>query len=360
MASIRKRMRKDGSASYRVEVRLKGFPPQRATFHRLTDAKRWVQDTESAIRDRRYFKTAQARKHTLAELIDKYVGDVLPTMPKARNREQQLGWWRASIGAHTLADIEPTMIADYRSKLLTQVNSKGVVRSPATVNRYMAAISHALTVAVTDWGWLEANPMRNVKRCQEPEGRVRFLSEDNDGIEGELTRLLRACKVSGNAYLYPVVVLAVATGMRKGEIMALTWGDVDLRQGRILLTNTKNGERRVVPIGGKALTVLKEHAQVRRIDTPLLFPSRNKPDKPIDLRKPFSVALKEAGIEDFRFHDLRHSTASYLTMNGATAIEVAALLGHKTLQMTKRYAHLSEAHSAAVVGGLDKRLFGDE
>jgi integrase len=228
-----------------------------------------------------------------------------------------------------------------------------------------------LNVAVEEWGWLEDSPMRKVSSLTEPRGRVRFLGEDTispDGetIDGERTRLLKACQESSNPYLYPVVVLALSTGMRQGEIMGLSWDDVDLHQGRITLHETKNGERRVVPLVGKALELLKEHAKVRRIGTPLLFPGKVKMHrpgevatyKPIDLRAPWLAALKAAGIEDFRFHDLRHSTASYLAMNGASLAEIAEVLGHKTLQMVKRYAHLSEAHTASVVARMNERIFG--
>jgi len=124
------------------------------------------------------------------------------------------------------------------------------------------------------------------------------------------------------------------------------------------LHDTKNGERRVVPVVGKALELLKDHAKVKRSDTSLLFPSKVDSQKPMDLRAPWKAALTKAGIEDFRFHDLRHSAASYLAMNGASLAEIAEVLGHKTLQMVKRYAHLSEAHTAGVVERMNKSIFG--
>jgi len=189
-------------------------------------------------------------------------------------------WWKEQSGHHTLADVTPALITESRDKLLSDTTKRGTVRSPATVVRYMAALSHAFTIAVNEWGWLEDSPMRKVKKPKEPRGRVRFLSEDetHNGklIEGERTRLLETCRQSNNPYLFPVVVLALSTGMRSGEIMSLTWDDVDLRHGRITLHETKNGERRVVPLVGKALELLKEHAKVRRIDTPLLFPRKVK------------------------------------------------------------------------------------
>jgi len=372
MASIRKRTNKDGSTSFRVDVRLKGFPPQRATFNRLTDAKNWGKNTESAIKENRYFKTAEAQKHTLGDLVDRYIRDVLPTKPdQGGAQKQQLEWFKGEIGAYTLADVTPAKIVECRDKLLLSISPKiKKPLAPASVVRYMAALSHAFTIAVNEWGWLEDSPMRKVKKPALPRGRVRFLSDDTTGsdgktIDGERSRLLKACQVSDNSYLYTVVVLALSTGMRQGEIMGLTWDDVDLHQGRITLYETKNGEIRVVPLVGKALELLqvkakaKAEEKIRRIDTNLLFPGKTKPGKPMDLRAPWMTALEAAKIEDFRFHDLRHSAASYLAMNGASLAEIAEVLGHKTLQMVKRYSHLSEAHTAGVVERMNARIFGE-
>jgi integrase len=195
--------------------------------------------------------------------------------------------------------------------------------------------------------------MRRVTKPKEPRGRVRFLSDD------ERAHLLDACRSSRCPYLYAVVVLALSTGMRHGEIMNLRWSDVDLLKGRIILHDTKNGERRNVPLTGHAHHEMEKLSKVRRIDTALVFPNTNFGEKarPYEIRKSWNTALKKAEIEDFRFHDLRHSTASYLAMNGATLSEIAEVLGHKTLQMVKRYAHLSEAHTASVVRAMNDRLF---
>ena len=357
MANIEKRTTSDGATSYRVKVRLKGYPTQSATFERLTDAKKWASSTESAIKEGRHFKTSEAKRHTLAELIDRYIRDVMPSKPKsAADQTQQLEWWRDQMGSYALSDITPSLIAEYRDKLAGGVTVRGTPRSPATVNRYLAALSHAFTIAVSEWEWLDDSPMRKVRKPTESRGRVRFLSDE------ERARLLKACKESSNPYLYTVVVIALSTGMRQGEIMGLTWGDVDLQKGRAILHETKNGERRAVALAGHALELLKDLGKVRRIDSKLLFPAKEiapqKPQKPMDLRTPWENALKKAEISDFKFHDLRHSAASYLAMNGASLAEIAEVLGHKTLQMVKRYAHLSEGHTARVVESMNSKIFG--
>lgn len=353
MARIKERTSKDGSIRFTAEIRLKGFPTQSATFKRKTDAKKWIQDTESAIREGRHFKTVEAKKHTLAELVDRYIKDVLPTKHRqAPAQKPQLERWKDELGSYLLADITPALIVEVRDKLSLETTPRGNQRSPSTVVRYMAALSHAFTIAVKEWGWLEDSPMRKVSKPKEPRGRARFLDDE------ERAKLLQACKESSNELLYMCVILALSTGMRQGELMGLKWSDVNLKDRYIILHETKNGERRRVPLSGPALDLLQQHSKVRRLDTPLLFPSAKYPDQPIDLRKPFHNALKAAGITDFKWHDLRHCTASYLAMNGASLAEIAEILGHKTLQMVKRYSHLSDGHVSSVVESMNAKIFG--
>ena len=353
MATIQKRTAKDGVTTYTATIRLKGYPIQNATFKRLTDAKKWVQDTESAIRDGRHFKTVEAKKHTLTDLVDRYIKDVLPAKPKQiKDQTQQLTWWKDRIGYLVLAEVTPAVIVECRDELTNGITPKGTQRSPATVVRYMAALSHAFTVAVNEWQWLDDSPMRKVKKPKESRGRVRFLDDD------ERAKLLNACQESKNDILYLCVILALSTGMRQGELMSLKWQDVNLKDGYLILHETKNGERRRVPLSGLALELLRDHAKVRRLDTTLLFPSLSNPQQPIGLKRAWETALKRAEINDFHWHDLRHCTASYLAMNGASLAEIAEVLGHKTLAMVKRYAHLSDGHVSNVVASMNAKIFG--
>ncbi len=352
MANIEKRISKDGKTSYRVKVRLKGFPTQHATFERLTDARKWTQQTEAAIREGRHFKTTEAKRRTIGEMIDRYIKDVLPTKPKtSKHTLLHLNWWKKELGQYSLADISPALIAEKRDQLAAGITKRNSQRSPSTVVRYMAALSHAFTITVKEWGWIEDNPMRKVTKPKEPRGRVRFLSDE------ERTRLLTECKNSESPYLYIAVVLALSTGGRRMEILGLCWQDVDLNRGIITLHETKNGERRVLPLAGHALELMKQHSKVRRINCKFVFPSHNLKN-PVDLRTPFETVLRRAEITDFRWHDLRHSCASYLAMNGASLAEIAEILGHKTLQMVKRYAHLSDAHTSKVVARMNEAIFG--
>jgi len=355
MASITKREGKKGT-TYKVTIRMKGYPTQTETFKRMTDAKRWAADTESAISQGKHFKTIESKKHTLTELIDRYIKVELPKKPKSEEKQKaQLEWWKQQIGHKTLQDLTTPTLVECKELLLQGMTYRGTIRSGATANRYMAALSHVFTKASTEWGWMEINPLSKVSREKESQGRVRFLSDDERG------RLLEACKSSRNHQLYLIVMLALSTGARQGEVMGLGWDDVSFDQRRLILRDTKNGETRAVPLVGEAFSLLKDHSKVRRIDTPLVFPRVGaKGNQSMSIREAWDNAVEVAKIENFRFHDLRHSCASYLAMNGATLAEIAEVLGHKTLQMVKRYAHLSEQHTLSVVERMNLKIFGGQ
>jgi integrase len=143
--------------------------------------------------------------------------------------------------------------------------------------------------------------------------------------------------------------------MRRGEVMTLEWGDIDFARQIVTLRQTKNGSRRSVPLCSPAFEIMVERAKVRRLDTNFVFPSDKTAQKgsfkvrPRDITQPWETARRKAGLVDFRFHDLRHSAASYMAMSGASTLEIAAVLGHRTLQMTQRYSHLSVEHLRSVV-----------
>jgi integrase len=227
MATIRELIRKDGSRSYHVEVRLRGHPPQRATFRTRSLAKKWVQDVESGIRDGRHFKSGESKRHTVGELIERFVTQWLPKYPQRKDKQASLlEWWNQWCGHLLLVDLTPAVIADGRDQLLSEITVRGGLRNPSTVNRYLSALGKALTVAVKEWGWLEVNPIKNVSKPSESDGRERFLTLD------ERDRLLQACAESRNPNLLPIVSLALITGMRFGEIAGLRWGDIDVQQIR--------------------------------------------------------------------------------------------------------------------------------
>lgn len=352
MATYEERTDSSGVRSYRVKVRLRGFPSQSATFARLTDAKRWAQKIETEIREGRYFGKSEAKKHTVSQLLSRYEKEVLLRNPhKYRNQKAQLDWWNSELGKFLLVDVTPAKIVQCREKLIAgALGSNG--RSNATVNRYLALFSHVLATAVREWQWLDDNPMRRVKKLPEPRGRVRCLTE----IERDA--LLTACRSSANQMLELIVTIALSTGMRRGEILGLKWNDVDLKRGILVIQDSKNGERRSVALVERAFSLFNSYSKVRRIDTDLVFSGKNGLE-PIDIRSSWEASLVEAGIKNFRFHDLRHSAASYLAMNGATLAEIAEILGHKTLSMVKRYAHLCESHTNQVIARMNKQMFSE-
>lgn len=235
MAMIEKRKGKDGKERYRAKVRVKGRPAQSKTFTRLTDAKRWAQKTETAIRDGKHFPKRESEKNTLADLIRRYTEEVLPHKePKlAYEQKTQLKCWENQLGAFKLAELSPSILVEARNKLIQEKTPRGGLRTPSSANRYIAALSHAFTIALEEWEWCDSNPIHSVKKFKEPGGRTRFLSYE------ELEQLLAACKQSRYPYLHLIVTLAVSTGMRHGEIMDLERETVNLKDSYLILTETK-------------------------------------------------------------------------------------------------------------------------
>jgi integrase len=351
VATIEKRERL-GKTVYRAKVRLRGHAPADATFDRVTDARRWAAETETAIRAGRWFQHVEAKRNTLADLIKRYKTEYLPTagLRSTHDRTEYLEFWGRELGALTLAEITPARIVKVRNKMLTTASERKNKLSPASVNRYCAALRHCLNIGVREFGLLDDNPMRKVRQLTEPRGRVRFLSDD------ERAALLRECKAHSEV-LYTIVVVALSTGARRGEILGMRWPDADVKRATLTFHHTKNGERRSAPLEGHAAERMREHAKVgRRLDTDLVFPGAN--GRPLEVGKMFQEAVSRAGLQDFHFHDLRHSAASALAMDGASLAVIAEVLGHRTLQMVKRYAHLTEGHTRGAVGRMNKAMFG--
>jgi hypothetical protein len=176
MATIDTRVTSNGTTIYRARTRLKGHPQQTQSFRRKTDARKWTESIEAAMREGRYFTTSEAKRHTLADLVDRYDRDVLPLKPKnAATQRQQLLWWKAQLGEYRLSDITPARIVECRDRLLRTPKAKGGRRSNATVVRYFAVLSHAFSVAMKEWQWVEDNPLRRVtkpRRGRSPNGSL--------------------------------------------------------------------------------------------------------------------------------------------------------------------------------------------
>lgn len=326
------------SGKHRVRVKVKGRPPVGKTFERLTDARQWAQQAEADIRREMLFPTPEARKHTLAEALDRYEREVLPEKAETTQAAQraQITWWRARLGDHFLADIRTPMVGDARQVLL----DSGM--AAATANRYTALLSGVFSTAVKEWEWTFDNPCSRLRAFRETGARIRFLDER------ERRALLDACADHPHPHLHDVVVLALHTGMRKNEILTITWAQLDLDREQIRLTDSKNHDQRVVPLLGAALTAMRERARVRRIDTNLVFYAPTKPCVPCDIDRAFAEARETAGLADFVFHDLRHTAASYLAQAGCSLHEIGQMLGHRDVRVTAKYAHLCQAHTRAV------------
>ncbi|RYD50550.1 MAG: site-specific integrase [Sphingobacteriales bacterium] len=350
---IERRVRKsDGTATYRVKIRTQ-FGKATRTFDRLSDAKQWAENTKVEMRRGDFVDYLGKRRTQVSLVIDRYLNEYIATnygFLEVQRRRTELERWRAEVGQLAIGALSASHISHVRDKMLGENTQRGVKRSPSSVRRSLAILSHMLNVAVVEWEMIPANPVNRIKKPKTSPGRIRFLSPE------ELEKLLYACQKSSCRHLLPLVVLAVSTGARRGELMNLRWQDVDWEQGVIRLLKTKNGHPRSIPLAGKAHAMLKEKFVQESTNSEFVF-ARFDGEEPMELEKHWQRAMKHAGLENFRFHDLRHTAASYLAMNKATLMEIAAVLGHRTLQMVQRYSHLTEQHTAEVVRKMNERMF---
>jgi integrase len=235
MASISKQVGKKG-LSYKVRIRKPNSPTVTKTFSSKSLAEKWARKTELGIEEGTYFEKREAEKHRVSDLIERYVSEELEILSHTDRlaRHGQLKWWDREIGNLTLNKVSPSRLVECRRKLKIEINPKGKLRSGATVNRYLAALSAAFGVAVSEWQWVKENPFARVRRERESQGRTRFLSGD------ERTALLSACKESTSKNLYLITLLALSTGMRQSEILNLEWDHISFDRNTITLFKTKN------------------------------------------------------------------------------------------------------------------------
>jgi integrase len=281
---------------------------------------------------------------TFAVAVERY----LATKARKRSLSEDtriLGHLKDYFGKDTpLAEITAARVADYKGFRLSTVRKIGEEERPlagATVNRALALLRHLLRLAHEEWEVIDRVPRIRLER--EAEGRLRWLTPE------EATRLLDVCRCSRNADLLDLVELALFTGMRRGELLGLSWERVDRARGVVLLDATKSGRRREVPLNGRADAVLARRGS--KAVGPV-FPSRRWDA----YRTAWDLAVDRAKLDDFRFHDLRHTFASWAIQGGASLQEVKDLLGHASLAMTLRYGHLAPEHLRTAVARLDAKL----
>lgn len=355
---IRKRKHKTKPDTYQVIIRDKdGHPESYETFPNKQEAIDWQIKERARRRAEIYFPERENKKRTLGELIDKYISDVLPSKPKnAKDTKRHLEWWKEKLGSRAARIITADLIEKYSRELAEGYTPKGTKRNPATVNRYLASISVVFTYGFKVCRWLSENPMLQVSKLRESRGRTRYLSPL------EFENLIPSCEKSKNPYLKTIVILALSTGMRKGEILGLDWEDIDFEQALVYIKDPKNGRPRYACLEPEALEPLHDLFLERNPSIPFVFPSKKRFGK-ICIRKAFDEALKRAGIKGFRFHDLRHTFATYGRMDGASIFELMIAMGHSTPDTTQRYSHPEESQirktSKSVINNLFNRKKDD-
>lgn len=332
MAYIQKVTRKT-DVVYRVYIKKANIKRVTKTFNSKRLAVQFVNNIESN-RSKLISYSNTKIQTKLSVVIDNYLSNKYRGS-RLTDEKRKLDFWAKHLGSKQVRDVVKFDISTALSHLPSHLTN-------ATINRYKAAISVVFSYACREYD-LPDNPVRHIRSLPENNARIRFLSDDE---RKRLFGVIRQCKWDK---LYLLVLLAITTGARKGELTIIKWSDIDFNRQVAFISTTKNGEPKVLPLTESVITELQ---RFNKQDDSLVFDSEVKPGRAYCFTKPWKKALEEAEIEDFRFHDLRHTTASYLAMNGASLLEIADVLGHKQIQMTKRYSHLCVEHKAKLINSV--------
>ena len=276
---------------------------------------------------------------------------------KDKTRGPYLDWWRGEIGHLTLDDVEEDHIFFVLEKLSKRsprqyagkdadgdpiFKAKAKPYAPATINRYAAAIGALFTWCIkkrfSPKGWI--HPCRGIERLSENNEIVRFLSDS------ERTALLSACKASKWNKLYLITLMAMTTGARRAELENLRWSDINWERCEASIAYTKNGDKKILPL---LPNVMSELERFKSGGNALIFSSGRCPNQPFNFVPRWEQAIKLSKVKKFRFHDLRHTCASYLAQHGASLLQIGDVLGQRQPSVTKRYSHLTTKHKTALV-----------
>jgi len=332
MSTIQKINRAKGVV-YRVLIRKKGLKTITKTFRTKKEALYFSQKIEGSVQEHRAFSSLDNRL-TFKELAGDYIVKEC-TIKRPQEQASKLEFWVKHIGIKQVSSITSSDISDTLNCLPDELSN-------ATYNRYKAAASVVFNYACRQYN-LASNPVQLIPSKREDNHRVRYLST----LERE--RLLKACKEATWSKLYLLVLTAITTGARRGELLGLRWSDIDIERQTAFVQTTKNGQPRVLPLTSD---VINELTRCKQQSDSLIFNSEIKPDNAFCFNKQWKKALVVAEVDNFRFHDLRHTTASYLAMSGASLLEIADVLGHKQISVTQRYAHLCINHKEKLINSV--------
>ncbi len=336
---------KNAAGNWKAIIRKTGWPTTIKTFRTKRDAQDWARRTEDEMVRGVYIDRAPSEKMTLRAAVSRYLAEVSPTKGSGAERRERTTAKPIleALGDYSLAAVTSNLIANYRDQRLAARSPKtGKLLSGNTVRLELALLSHVFTIAIQEWRiGLVQNPVALTRKPRLPKSRDQRITREEEAS------LFAECAKHSNPMLPWVVALAVETGMRKGEIASLRRSHVDLKRRVVYLPETKNGGERSVPLTRKAAEVLEEALQypLRPIDTDLIFwgDARDPVSgqrKPYDFTEAWEKARDRAGLSGLHFHDLRHEAVSRLVEAGLSDQEVAAISGHKSMQMLKRYTHL--------------------
>jgi len=284
--------------------------------------------------ENRWFDKRNVGVTPFSEFAETYITRHIALLKSSKTERVRVLFWKREFGSRPIGQITRAELQDWQAH-------KRQTNKPATVNRIMCRLRHMFNKAV-EWELLDESPMERLRFLPENNARLRYLSMDECG------KLLEGCIAP---HMRALATVALHTGMRLGEILNLEWSDLDFASGSILIRDSKNGQPRHVPMDSTVRTLLSSY-----IPTPgssHVFPSASG-GRLSTVQKAFRNARTRAGMPDLHFHDLRHTFASHWVMSGGDLYVLKDILGHKSISMTQRYAHLSPAYKRTMVDSMEK------
>ncbi|MBI4693129.1 MAG: site-specific integrase [Gammaproteobacteria bacterium] len=327
MASIRQR-----NGRWQARVRRQGFPVETKSFTSKAEAERWARSMETEMDRGAYCNRSVAESMTLGDLLKKYTEEVSPNKRGGKEEVIRLNAMRRHRMCQlSMANLTSKAVAEYRDE-------RQKTCGPNTIIRDLAMLSSAINHARKEWGVMVVNPVALVRKPATPQGRDRVLDDEEE------TRLVAALAPQGrrNIYMRPLAIVALESAMRRGELLALRWQDVDLHRRVAFLPLTKNGRARTVPLSLRAIAILE--AMPRSIGGQV-FPITSAA-----MEAAFKKATKRAGLHGLHFHDLRHTATTRLATKLDNVLELSAVTGHTDLRMLKRYYHPKAEDLARKIG----------
>jgi integrase len=356
MVRYYKRNNKNGT-SYQARIRIKGYHEITQTFKLKSEAQAWAEPIEQQMKNGTYKETPteisindnQIKLVYVSDLINYFRTEIAPKRYSYSEKYNVMyEWWEDKIGKIKVRELSASILSSCKQALITEkitVGTRTTTRSNNTINKYLMCMSAVLTYAANELELIDMNPMSKIRSMSKPRKDPRFLSDE------EIKAFSSGCQ-KHSLMIYIFFLIALKTGGRFNEVRHLEVKDLDFLNNRVYFLNTKNKTHRAVHLDATTLGLIEKYMESKKIKSGYIFANDKKGIQLYEIKGVLNQIIKDAGIKNFRIHDIRHTTASIMAQNGATLLEIAEVLGQKSLTVTRNYSHLTRKHTEELLASI--------